>query len=60
MSAYREIGMAASTLRRSGSAGLARLIAVVTEYRGAILTAWYLLVLLLITHRFWDYWTTLV
>ena len=47
-------------LRRSDSAGLARLIAVVTEYRGAILTAWYLLVLLLITHRFWDYWTTLV
>ena len=47
-------------LRHSDSAGLARLIAVVTEYRGAILTAWYLLVLLLITHRFWDYWTTLI
>ena len=47
-------------LRHSDSAGLARTIAAVTEYRGAILTAWYLLVLLLITHRFWDYWTTLI
>ena len=47
-------------LRHSGSTGLARIITAATEYRGAILTAWYLLVLLLITHRFWGYWITLV
>lgn len=37
-----------------GSAG------VVTEYRAAVLTAWYLAVLALIAHRFWDYWITLI
>lgn len=47
-------------LRRSDSAALARIVATVTDYRGAILTTWYLLILLLITHRFWDYWITLV
>ncbi len=29
------------------------------EYRGAVLTAWFLVIILLITHRFWDYWITL-
>lgn len=33
--------------------------AVLVEYRGAILTAWYLVIIALITARFWDYWTTL-
>lgn len=40
--------------------GIAAVLAAVTEYRGAILTAWYLLVLALIVYRFWDYWITLV
>ncbi|MDN5546325.1 MAG: vitamin K epoxide reductase [Rhodococcus sp. (in: high G+C Gram-positive bacteria)] len=30
------------------------------EYRGAILTGWFLLIIVLIANRFWDYWTTLV
>lgn len=40
--------------------GVARLVAVVTEYRGALLTAWYLVIIGLIAARFWDYWTTLI
>lgn len=47
-------------LRRSGPASLRRVLTAVTEYRGAILTAWYLVILTLITHRFWDYWATLI
>ena len=47
-------------LRHSGPAGLRPVLAAVTEYRIAILTAWYLLVLSLIAYRFWDYWITLV
>lgn len=30
------------------------------EYRGAILTGWFLLLIVLIANRFWDYWSTLV
>ena len=30
------------------------------EYRGAILTAWFLTIIALIAVRFWDYWTTLL
>lgn len=30
------------------------------EYRGAVLTAWFLVIIVLIAHRFWDYWVTLV
>lgn len=30
------------------------------EYRGAVLTAWFLSIITLITVRFWDYWTTLI
>lgn len=37
-----------------------RVVAVLTEYHGAILTAWYLVILALIAHRFWDYWITLI
>lgn len=33
---------------------------VLTEYHGAILTAWYLTIAGLIAHRFWDYWSTLL
>lgn len=39
---------------------LGRTFAGITEYRGTILTAWYLVILALIAHRFWDYWTTLI
>lgn len=39
---------------------LARAVDVVDEYRGVVLTAWYLVVAALITQRFWDYWLTLL
>lgn len=35
-------------------------IAMLVEYRVAIVTGWFLLIAGLIAHRFWDYWTTLV
>lgn len=47
-------------LLRSGPASLRPVLTVVTEYRGAILTAWYLAIIALITIRFWDYWSTLI
>lgn len=47
-------------LRDTGPRGAARAIRTITEYRGAILTAWYLTILALIAHRFWDYWITLI
>lgn len=37
-----------------------RLAGAVTEYRAAILTTWILVIVVLIAHRFWDYWTTLL
>lgn len=47
-------------LRTIGTAGIRRALSVLTEYRGAILTAWYLIIAGLIAYRFWDYWITLV
>lgn len=35
-------------------------ITALNEYRGAVLTGWYLLIIVLIANRFWDYWSTLV
>lgn len=35
-------------------------VAVLTDYRGAILTGWYLVIVVLIAHRFWTYWITLI
>lgn len=35
-------------------------VTVLNEYRGAILTGWFLIIIVLIASRFWDYWTTLV
>lgn len=32
----------------------------VDEYRGVVLTVWYLVIAGLITQRFWDYWQTLL
>lgn len=46
-------------LRHTGPHGLRRTIQTITQFRGAILTAWFLTVLALIAHRFWDYWSTL-
>ena len=37
-----------------------KVTAVLTEYRGALLTAWFLMILGLIAARFWDYWITLI
>lgn len=37
-----------------------RAVSMVIEYRGAILTAWFLIILALIASRFWDYWTSLI
>lgn len=37
-----------------------RAIGLVIEYRGALLTAWFLIILALIAVRFWDYWSTLI
>lgn len=36
------------------------IVTLLTDYRGAILTAWYLVIVVFIAHRFWDYWLTLV
>ncbi|WP_281712024.1 vitamin K epoxide reductase family protein [Dermacoccus nishinomiyaensis] len=48
----RHRGSVASPARR----GVAMLI----EYRAAVLTAWYLVIVVLIAIRFWDYWVTLL
>lgn len=37
-----------------------RLVTVATDYRGAIITGWFLIILALIAARFWDYWTSLI
>jgi uncharacterized membrane protein len=35
-------------------------VAGIDEYRGVVLTGWYLVIAALITQRFWDYWQTLL
>lgn len=47
-------------LRRSVPVRVRSGIEAITEFRGAILTAWYLVIFTLIAHRFWDYWTSLI
>nr|WP_238335215.1 hypothetical protein [Kribbella amoyensis] len=37
-----------------------RVVTTATRYHAVVLTAWYVLVLALITERFWTYWTTLL
>ncbi|WP_338538791.1 vitamin K epoxide reductase family protein [Janibacter terrae] len=44
------------TMSRFGRGAATRAL---VEYRGAILTAWYLVILGLIAQRFWTYWSTL-
>ena len=50
------------TLRnaRAGLLPRPRAVAVVDEYRGVVVTAWYLLIAGLIAKRFWYYWETLL
>ena len=36
------------------------IVAALSDYRAAVLTGWYLVIIVLIAHRFWDYWITLV
>ena len=48
---------------RAGHLAPARIgsrISAVGTYHGVVLTAWYLIIVGLITHRFWDYWATLL
>jgi uncharacterized membrane protein len=45
---------------RAGHLPGSRALAVVDEYGGVVLTAWYLVIAGLITKRFWDYWQTLL
>lgn len=37
-----------------------RWIKALNEYRGALLTGWFIIIIVLIANRFWDYWTTVV
>lgn len=37
-----------------------RALTALTEFRAAILTGWYLVIIVLIAIRFWDYWVTLL
>lgn len=39
---------------------LAGFVHALDEYRGVVLTGWYLVIAALITQRFWDYWKTLL
>lgn len=45
---------------RAGHLPRSRLTDHVDEYRGVVLTVWYLAIAGLITQRFWDYWQTLL
>lgn len=52
------VGTTVRNLRAFG--GTRPWITALVEYRVAIVTGWFLLIVGLIAHRFWDYWTTLV
>lgn len=47
------------TLTDRGSGG-GRVAKVARAYRGSVLTAWYLIIVGLIAHRFWSYWVSLL
>lgn len=47
-------------LRRTGPAWIVRAVALATEYRGTVLTLWFLAIVGLALHRFWGYWSSLV
>ncbi|PQM73651.1 vitamin K epoxide reductase family protein [Corynebacterium sp. J010B-136] len=46
--------------RQAGPQWARRIIDTLTSYHGVVLTVWVLGIIILIAHRFWDYWTTLV
>lgn len=41
-------------------AGRSTVVAVLTEYRSAVLTGWCILIMALIATRFWDYWSSIL
>lgn len=41
-------------------AGRSTVVAVLTEYRSAVLTGWCILIIALIATRFWDYWSSIL
>jgi hypothetical protein len=45
---------------RAGRLPGGRIAASIDEYRSVVLTGWYLVIIGLITKRFWDYWETLL
>jgi hypothetical protein len=45
---------------RAGRFAGSKIVRVADEYRGVVLTAWFLVVGGLIAKRFWDYWQTLL
>lgn len=47
-------------LRHTGPRWARRLIGPLTSYHGVVLIAWVLLIIALITHRFRNYWITLI
>lgn len=47
-------------LTASPTPAVRRTIGLLVEFRITILVAWYLVILALITIRFWDYWSTLL
>lgn len=47
-------------LRGGATSAGRRALAALTEFRAAILTGWYLVIIVLIAIRFWDYWVTLL
>ncbi|AKK08047.1 vitamin K epoxide reductase family protein [Corynebacterium testudinoris] len=47
-------------LRDTGPAWARTAIRIATSYHGVVLTVWVLAIIILISHRFWDYWTTLI
>lgn len=49
------------TVRNLRAFGSGRIpVALLAEYRGAVLTGWFILLAALIATRFWDYWSSLV
>lgn len=47
-------------VQAGGPSWARKFIETATVYHGAILTAWVLVIIALVTHRFWDYWISLL
>lgn len=48
------------SVRHTGPPWVHRAVILVTDYRGTLLTVWFLVIAALVTHRFWDYWSSLL